>query len=53
MANKWFTYIFLICFILFGALFFLNYFSGILYVNFQKHKDQLKNPDLTHDQMLF
>jgi hypothetical protein len=36
-----------------GAMFFLGFFTGVLFMNFQANRIKLMNPHLTQDQMLF
>ncbi|CAD8059210.1 unnamed protein product [Paramecium sonneborni] len=51
--NEWISYLFFFSFTFIGALFFLQFFAGVIFVNFQQNKQQLLNPDLTLDQELF
>ncbi|CAD8187842.1 unnamed protein product [Paramecium octaurelia] len=51
--NEWISYLFFFSFTFVGALFFLQFFAGVIFVNFQQNKSQLLNPDLTLDQELF
>jgi hypothetical protein len=39
--------------VLIGSFFFLNFFAGILFINFEAYKIKLFNPNLTSDQILF
>ncbi|CAD8119651.1 unnamed protein product [Paramecium sonneborni] len=51
--NRWVTIIYFMLFILVGVLFFLGFFAGILFINFQTYKSQLQKQILTNDQQLF
>ncbi|CAD8190379.1 unnamed protein product [Paramecium pentaurelia] len=51
--NEWISYLFFFSFTFVGTLFFLQFFAGVIFVNFQQNKSQLLNPDLTLDQELF
>ncbi|CAD8056227.1 unnamed protein product [Paramecium sonneborni] len=51
--NELISYLFFFSFTFIGALFFLQFFAGVIFVNFQQNKQQLLNPDLTLDQELF
>ncbi|CAD8206266.1 unnamed protein product [Paramecium pentaurelia] len=52
-GNRWVTLIYFMLFILVGVLFFLGFFAGILFINFQTYKTQLQKQILTNDQQLF
>ncbi|CAD8124288.1 unnamed protein product [Paramecium sonneborni] len=51
--NRWVTLIYFMLFILVGVLFFLGFFAGILFINFQTYKTKLQKQILTNDQQLF
>ncbi|CAK57129.1 unnamed protein product (macronuclear) [Paramecium tetraurelia] len=52
-GNRWVTLIYFMLFILVGVLFFLGFFAGILFINFQTYKTKLQKQILTNDQQLF
>ncbi|CAD8084110.1 unnamed protein product [Paramecium sonneborni] len=52
-GNRWITFIYFILFILVGVLFFMGFFAGILFINFQTYKNILQKQILTTDQQLF
>ncbi|CAK87628.1 unnamed protein product (macronuclear) [Paramecium tetraurelia] len=52
-GNRWITFIYFILFILVGVLFFMGFFAGILFINFQTYKLILQKQILTKDQQLF
>lgn len=47
------TYVFYILFVFIGSMFFLNLFTGILYINFKANSKKLENQQLTQHQIEF
>lgn len=53
LGNKWITYIYFFLFQVIGAQFFMGFFTGILFANFQTNRTLLSKEVLTQDQSLF
>jgi hypothetical protein len=53
LASQISTCIFYVLFVFIGAMFFLSFFTGVLYINFKHHKNRLENRDYSQEQVEF